>query len=501
MPLHIRRLRSGLVATSVAAVGLAVALPAGASAATVKPARVQVNAAVSWTATATSTGAVPAETDLQLSAVLSLRDLAGANALERAVSDPKSSDYRHYWSAAKWRAAFAPTAAQVSTVTSWLTKEGFTIGTIPANARYVSFSGTAAQVEAAFGTSLTGFVRAGTNVMGNTLAATVPGALAGIVAGINGLDTSARAVTHHTTGDPTPTAPTAAALAPTAPVSTTPPLPDPVYRNAAPCSRYYNSRPAKGFIDPLKDKLYYVTCGYKPAQLRGAYQVDQDLAQGYDGRGTTVAIVDAYASPYLLSDLQHFTAVNDPQHPFRASQLTQIQPTTYSGADACDAGGWYGEETLDAEAVHTMAPGAKIIYVAGSSCNDDDIAAALNTVVDNQLALIATTSYGDDGEAGLPVSEILEGSETSLQAAAEGITLMSPPVTTATRSPPQGRVRPTTRRPILPSPQSAAPPSRSAPPTTGSGTSAGAPVLRRSSAPTPSPFRPSTRAVPAVARA
>ena len=40
------------------------------------------------------------------------------------------------------------------------------------------------------------------------------------------------------------------------------------------------------------------------------------------------------------------------------------------GPDQCDAAGWYGEETLDVEAVHAMAPGANIVYVGGSDCQD-----------------------------------------------------------------------------------------------------------------------------------
>ncbi len=426
MPPQFHRVRTGLVATTVAAVGLAVALPAGASAVSSTPARVQVNAAASWTAKASSTGAVPAGTTLQLSAVLSLRNLSQATALVKAVSDPTSATYRHYWTPAAWRSAFAPTADQVKSVTSWLTKEGFTVGTIPANARYVSFSGTAGQVESAFGTSLSGFDKSGASVIGNTTAATVPSSLAGIVAGITGLDTSTLAVNHHTTGDAA--APTVKAAVVTPATTVTPadelPVPDPVYVNAGPCSRYYNSHPAYNFLNPLKDKLYYVTCGYTPTQLRGAYQVNQDLAQGYDGRGTTVAIVDAYASPYLLQDVKQFAAVHDPSHPFRTSQLTQNLPTTYTETDDCDAGGWYGEETLDVEAVHSMAPGAHILYVGGASCEDGDLSAAVNTVVDNGLAQIVTNSYGDAGESGLPESEFIEGSETSLQAAAEGISLL-----------------------------------------------------------------------------
>src|SRR5262249_18749342 len=59
--------------------------------------------------------------------------------------------------------------------------------------------------------------------------------------------------------------------------------------------------------------------------------------------------------------------------------------------------GWYGEESLDVEAVHGMAPGANIVYV-GSPNNFQDLDAALNHVVDRQLAQIVTNSYGFNTE-------------------------------------------------------------------------------------------------------
>ena len=58
-----------------------------------------------------------------------------------------------------------------------------------------------------------------------------------------------------------------------------------------------------------------------------------------------------------------------------------------------DPQGWYGEETLDVEAVHGMAPAANIVYV-GAPNNYQDLDAAMNHVVDRHLAQIVTNSYG-----------------------------------------------------------------------------------------------------------
>ncbi|MEA2632793.1 MAG: hypothetical protein QOE66_3012, partial [Chloroflexota bacterium] len=84
-----------------------------------------------------------------------------------------------------------------------------------------------------------------------------------------------------------------------------------------------------------------------------------------------------------------------------------------------DPQGWYGEETLDIEAVHGMAPGAKIVYV-GAPNNYQDLDAALNHVVDRHLADMVTNSYGFGGEA-LPTGFIKPFNDIFIQAAAEGI--------------------------------------------------------------------------------
>jgi subtilase family serine protease len=98
-----------------------------------------------------------------------------------------------------------------------------------------------------------------------------------------------------------------------------------------------------------------------------------------------------------------------------------VAPGTYHHPEslAQDPQGWYGEETLDVEAVHSMAPGADIVYV-GAPNNYQDLDAALNHVVDNQLATIVTNSYGWSSEA-LPPGYIKPYYDIMAQAVAEGI--------------------------------------------------------------------------------
>src|SRR5947199_8492358 len=104
------------------------------------------------------------------------------------------------------------------------------------------------------------------------------------------------------------------------------------------------------------------------------------------------------------------------------SQFTQVWPPGIFNKpqnNSQNPQGWYGEETLDVEAVHGMAPAAKIVYV-GASNNYQDLDAAMNHVVDRHLAQIVTNSYGFNTEL-LPAGFVKPFEDTLIQAAIEGI--------------------------------------------------------------------------------
>src|SRR6478735_2477629 len=85
---------------------------------------------------------------------LGWQDAAGAEALAKAVSDPRSASYRQFLSPAQFRDRFAPAEAQVADVRSWLKQQGFAVTYTPANRHYVAAEGTVAQADSAFRTSL-----------------------------------------------------------------------------------------------------------------------------------------------------------------------------------------------------------------------------------------------------------------------------------------------------------------------------------------------------------
>ena len=138
-----------------------------------------------------------------------------------------------------------------------------------------------------------------------------------------------------------------------------------------------------------------------------------------------MAITDAYAAPTIFEDAQRYNLVHH-QPLFLPGQFTQITPgpNGFDQADLCGAQGWYGEETLDVEAVHAMAPGARIVYVGASDCLSglDDAWAG---TIDNHVADVITNSWTDgiDDIDLLGTSYVAFYQQFSLEAALTGITV------------------------------------------------------------------------------
>ncbi|HVV12891.1 S53 family peptidase [Amycolatopsis sp.] len=334
---------------------------------------------------------------------LTMRDQTGAEAAAQAASDPSSKTYKQYLTPDQVRDQFAATDSTVGAVRDWLAGSGFAIGAVPSNKAYVEATGTADQVEKAFSVELGKYKVEGQTLRAADKELSVPTALASDVLGVVGVDQATNLLKpSHTDGTPNDVPPSDG------------------FRNARPCSAYYGEK--TDTTDPAYGgkNLPYAPCGYTPAQLRSAYGVDK---VGASGAGTTVAIVDAFASPTLYADAAEYAKKNDPSNPLSKGQFSEkIFPTNpaLEPPDQCDAAGWYGEQTLDVEAVHAMAPSAKILYVGASDCQDASLDESLNWIVSGHTADIISNSYGDAGED-IPASEVRVWNQIALQAAMEGI--------------------------------------------------------------------------------
>ena len=400
-------------------------LMAGTAQASV-PARVLVAGThPAWATQAHRAGRAPVTRGVVRARVyLAPRDAAGLAAAAIAVSTPGSPDYRHFLSPAQIQARFGQRPAQVAAVRAWLRRAGLRITRVSDHVAdgYLAVTGPVAAASRAFGVRFARYRLAGQGlVRAPERAVSVPRAVAGSVLDVSGLSTARQTMRHMTVRQTTLRHMTVrqmtvrqTALRQTAQKL---PPPGPNYWVARPCGSYYNQKIATSKPAAYGRHWPWAVCGYTPRQIRGVYGV---TASGMTGRGQTVAIVDAYASPTMLSDASTYArAVGD--RPFARGQYQQYLPSRFTdaGPDQCDAQGWYGEQTLDVESVHGLAPDARVRFVAAASCNDPDLADAIARIVNNRLASIISDSWGDT-EAG--AAGFVDVYHLILQtAAAEGI--------------------------------------------------------------------------------
>ncbi len=328
---------------------------------------------------------------VSFSLVLPWRNAGELGRFDNAVANPSSSRYAHYLSPSAFRARFAPSSAAVSTAKRWLRAHGFRVTGDSASGILVSASGTVGQAERAFSTRLNVYRHAGDDLRAPANPVSLPAGLASTATGVIGLD---QTIAH-------PAAP-----------------PPPAFVNAPPCSRSWGEKVAYSKPTAYGQTQPFATCGYRPAQLRGAYGLNRPAVEKDDGSGQKVAILDAFAAPTMNADVQEYSR----RHGLPPAKFSQ---KVFHGCKvACDPGnqqGWYGEETLDVEAVHTMAPGAHIKYI-GAADPGPGLTKALAYAVDHKVAAIATNSYGYAGED-IPKPVIQTQQQIFQQAVSEGMGL------------------------------------------------------------------------------
>ena len=349
-----------------------------------------------WANQSRRIAAAPATSLVSVRVYLAGQDPEGLAAFATAVSTPGSALYGQFLSPEEVTARFGPSGGAISAVRAWLTGAGLTVSAVDDQiGGYVEASGSIQAATEAFGVTFATFTGPdNTAVRAPEQEASVPANLAASVLTVGGLDTAS----HHMK-----------------PAGKLPP-PGSNYWIAGPCSTFYGEVIAYNEPYAFGQPQPWTNCGYTPRQIRGAYHVAES---GMTGKGQTVAIVDAYASPTMLNDANQYATVTGDQ-PFRPGQYTEYLSSTWKevGPNGCDAQGWYGEESLDVESVHGQAPDANVVFVGTQSCEDADLLAGLTLIVQQHLASIVSNSWGEpyDGATLVPAYNAV-----FLAGAAEGI--------------------------------------------------------------------------------
>ena len=128
--------------------------------------------------------------------------------------------------------------------------------------------------------------------------------------------------------------------------------------------------------------------------MRRAYNIDALINAGFDARGKTIVIIDAFSHPNIESQLDFFNTFyglprmnNGPGSP----TFTQVAPDGLGPYNP----GWAEEISLDVAWAHAIAPGANIVLELGVDNSDVALISAFNDAVNNNRGDATSMSFGE----------------------------------------------------------------------------------------------------------
>ena len=276
-------------------------------------------------------GPVPADREIAFDLVLEVPGRAALAAYARSVGDPASPDYRRFLRADEIGARFGLPDADLRRVTDWASAHGLTVTATSPQRLTVGVAAPAGTVERLFGVALRDEAdAAGRSFRAMSGEPRVPPALAGLVAGVDRLDTRPNEQ--------------AALRGPIA------------------------AGPAGGMTPPIIDRVY---------ELEGL------RSAGLHGEGQTVAIVSL--DTFDTADVAAFDRLAGTSGP--AVKRIAVNGGVDSPGDGQD------EVNLDIDVIRAVAPKAQILdYEVPNQGNA--IAAALDRIVKDGRADIVSISWG-----------------------------------------------------------------------------------------------------------
>ncbi len=189
---------------------------------------------------------------------------------------------------------------------------------------------------------------------------------------------------------------------------------------------------------------------FNPAATRAAYNLPPLYANGFDGHGQTIAIIDSWGSDTIAHDLHVYDTVFGlppmcgeegvscaPGMPTFSVIHPQGDPNTNGSPGNSNGNGqedrtvWALEVSLDVETAHAIAPGANILLVATTSAETlgvqgfQQMMNAEQYVIDNHLAQVISQSFGSAEEAFNGTAALLNLRHAFESAPAAGVTVLA----------------------------------------------------------------------------
>ncbi len=350
-----------------------------------------------------------------ISVYLNLHDQAGFDQAVRDLYDPASANFHHWFTDADF-AKYAPTAAEMQIVRSELERQGLkTVSVDPLNFS-LRVRGSSSAIETAFQTELHTYSYRTSSFQGSVRPAKLAGSAGNLIAATVGLE---RHQAHPQltiakdplTGKPLAEQPLATALGSGGIFShmTGTPLTGPSHFNLKPLWLHLplpNPCPAPdpsfcayaNYFGPAYGINSQQFVSYTPKELQDHYGLTSLIGQGTDGRGQTIALVEAFGYANAEADANAAASVFG-LPPLTADNFKVVYPEGPPlNPNAAELLGWNFEIALDIQAAHAIAPGAKIIEVASAGQDNEDQIASLEYILRHRLANIVSCSWENDAE-------------------------------------------------------------------------------------------------------
>ena len=290
---------------------------------------------------------------------------AEVDSLLTRLHDPASADFHRWLTPEEFGSRFGPSLDDIDRITGWLVSSGFVVDEVAKGRMWINFSGSVAAVDSAFHTEIHDYHVNGSLHHTNYRDPSIPRGLSDLVAGVVSLHDFPLKMMNTGAG-----------------------LVQPDYTNG---SAHYLS----------------------PGDFAVIYNVNALYSAGIDGRGQEIAIVGRTHPP--SSDWTTFRSVMGlPANP------PQI---IVNGPDPGDLGSNEDVEAdLDVEWSGAVAKNASILFVTSKSTSSTDgVDLSAQYIVDNNLAPVMSTSFGEC-EQDLGTSENAFFNSLWRQAASQGIT-------------------------------------------------------------------------------